>query len=857
MAVIDDLRKTVDTPLFALPASPTSPSRRPATPRACRRPPRRARQARRDRPRHLQPRALRGRRTMTFEQVKELPALALNQSLVAGGKVTEGYEDLAHRGKGSSGGPHPEGHPGPASRRPRRPSRRPRVPSPRPARPPPTSSAPPRPPSPPAARRPSRSPPSSPTRSPRRPRRPRSRSPPPASAPARPPSAPPPRPARPPSRRTSSTEGRHAPAPARRPPRPEGHQEGRREGRRLTHRRPRRPRRRSAPTRRVGHAPGTRRVRTRSQSPGGRPSAGPALGSDPCRQPTPAALADAPVLAHVVRSGFVESAHRAAVAVTGPDGDAPRGVGRPPRPGPPALGDQAGPGARHAPRGARPAAGPPRPRVREPLCGAVPPRRCPRDARRRRPDRGRPAEHPRPARTTRSSATPGSPRAAPAGPLAQTCSGKHAAMLATCVVNGWPTETYRDPAHPLQQLVAQTLADLAGEPVAATVGRRLRRPGHGDLAGRPRPRLRPDRRRLTPGTPEARIADAMRAHPEIVGGTTGATSPRSCAARGAHRQGRRGGGLCRRPGRRPRHRREDRRRRRARPPRRPGRACCATSASSPRPTPRSRTPRSSATASRSAPSSPSASRRAAAREDRPPAGAPRGGARSRARPSGDRPAPACSRSSGSPTTTAPSRWPRRPARSPSCASSTTSARSSTWGPPCSSSASSPSTPTPARAAGPRGTRPRPAPVAEPLVEAVVARPARPRPRGGDGPLRGAHGRRAGRRRAGDHRPRRLSASGCPHAGPRPSSADAQSVLALILGVAALGVEVFALVDALRRRPDAFTAAGKLTKNFWSSSTVVASPLGVVDRSAVSVCSPSSASSRPASTSPTSSRPSTR
>lgn len=32
-------------------------------------------------------------------QVKELPAVALNQSLVMGGKVTEGYEDLAARGK--------------------------------------------------------------------------------------------------------------------------------------------------------------------------------------------------------------------------------------------------------------------------------------------------------------------------------------------------------------------------------------------------------------------------------------------------------------------------------------------------------------------------------------------------------------------------------------------------------------------------------------------------------------------------------------------------------------------------------------------------------------------------------------
>ncbi len=29
------------------------------------------------------------------------------------------------------------------------------------------------------------------------------------------------------------------------------------------------------------------------------------------------------------------------------------------------------------------------------------------------------------------------------------CSGKHAAMLAACVANGWPTDNYRSPGHPL------------------------------------------------------------------------------------------------------------------------------------------------------------------------------------------------------------------------------------------------------------------------------------------------------------------------------------------------------------------------------------------------------------------------
>src|ERR1700712_589346 len=52
-------------------------------------------------------------------------------------------------------------------------------------------------------------------------------------------------------------------------------------------------------------------------------------------------------------------------------------------------------------------------------------------------------------------------------PILMNCSGKHAAMLATCVTNGWPTESYLDPDHPLQQAIASTFAATTGEPVAA------------------------------------------------------------------------------------------------------------------------------------------------------------------------------------------------------------------------------------------------------------------------------------------------------------------------------------------------------------------------------------------------------
>jgi predicted CDP-diglyceride synthetase/phosphatidate cytidylyltransferase len=55
----------------------------------------------------------------------------------------------------------------------------------------------------------------------------------------------------------------------------------------------------------------------------------------------------------------------------------------------------------------------------------------------------------------------------------------------------------------------------------------------------------------------------------------------------------------------------------------------------------------------------------------------------------------------------------------------------------------------------------------------------------------------------------------------------QSTLVLILGLAALACEIFALVDAVRQRPDAYVAAGKRTKNFWMILLLIATVLGVV------------------------------
>ena len=55
----------------------------------------------------------------------------------------------------------------------------------------------------------------------------------------------------------------------------------------------------------------------------------------------------------------------------------------------------------------------------------------------------------------------------------------------------------------------------------------------------------------------------------------------------------------------------------------------------------------------------------------------------------------------------------------------------------------------------------------------------------------------------------------------------QGWIVLALSVVALGVEVYAFIDCVRRRPDAFPAAGKRTKSFWLIVTVIAMLLGIV------------------------------
>lgn len=103
-------------------------------------------------------------------------------------------------------------------------------------------------------------------------------------------------------------------------------------------------------------------------------------------------------------------------------------------------------------------------------------------------------------------------------PLAQNCSGKHAAMIATCVANGWPVEGYLDPGHEVQRVIRAGVEELTGEPVR-----------HASVDGCGAPLLATSLRGLArgiaavatgaDGTPEGRVAHAIRTRPWLVGGS--------------------------------------------------------------------------------------------------------------------------------------------------------------------------------------------------------------------------------------------------------------------------------------------------------------------------------------------------
>ncbi|GAA2691032.1 asparaginase [Streptomyces lunalinharesii] len=102
--------------------------------------------------------------------------------------------------------------------------------------------------------------------------------------------------------------------------------------------------------------------------------------------------------------------------------------------------------------------------------------------------------------------------------LTMNCSGKHTAMLAVCALNGWPLESYLEQDHPLQQLILDVVRTAGGEEVAHIgtdgCGAPLMSLSLTGLARAYRHFVLAE-----PGTAERRVADAMRAHPEYVAGT--------------------------------------------------------------------------------------------------------------------------------------------------------------------------------------------------------------------------------------------------------------------------------------------------------------------------------------------------
>lgn len=102
--------------------------------------------------------------------------------------------------------------------------------------------------------------------------------------------------------------------------------------------------------------------------------------------------------------------------------------------------------------------------------------------------------------------------------LAQNCSGKHAAMLYTCKLNGWSLDGYLDPSHPLQQAIAEIVEDLTGQRIARVTVDGCGAPLFSiSLNGLARAAARITA--AAPGTPEARVADAMREHAEMASGS--------------------------------------------------------------------------------------------------------------------------------------------------------------------------------------------------------------------------------------------------------------------------------------------------------------------------------------------------
>ena len=103
-------------------------------------------------------------------------------------------------------------------------------------------------------------------------------------------------------------------------------------------------------------------------------------------------------------------------------------------------------------------------------------------------------------------------------PVLMNCSGKHTGMLLACLAAGWSIEDYTDPGHPLQKACRHAVEDLAGEWVSAVGVDGCGAPVMAiSLCGLARAFLGVVS--AAPGTARRTVADAMRAHPELVSGT--------------------------------------------------------------------------------------------------------------------------------------------------------------------------------------------------------------------------------------------------------------------------------------------------------------------------------------------------
>lgn len=104
-----------------------------------------------------------------------------------------------------------------------------------------------------------------------------------------------------------------------------------------------------------------------------------------------------------------------------------------------------------------------------------------------------------------------------AAPIFHGCSGKHAAMLATSVHQGWDVDSYRDPQSALQTALRDFVETTVGAPVVHTAVDGCGAPASA-IPLRALARVYRAGVLAEPGSELGDVADAMRAHPEYVGG---------------------------------------------------------------------------------------------------------------------------------------------------------------------------------------------------------------------------------------------------------------------------------------------------------------------------------------------------